>query len=223
MADLIDPVYNNFGENGLLFIEKVAPPETVRRRERAPACGCVCVCMRALTSCAARRHALGSALQGAASVRARRRACAAAHYAATCSAARRAASQRARRCRCSAQRHARRRRALVHRCWRRHTLGLLLRVCGSPRLCRSGESASTCTAPRCADRSLADGSLAPPPLLLAAAGARARSTSAAHSPRGVPPPPPSRAAARYPPVEARGGRAAEAFAPLALRARRLQQ
>jgi len=81
--------------------------------------------------------------------------------------------------------------ALVHRCWRRHNLGLLL-------LGRRASAVSQRHVHRAALRNaMADGSLAPPPLLLVAAGAssRACSTSSAHSPRGVPPPPPSRAAA----------------------------
>ena len=76
--------------------------------------------------------------------------------------------------------------ALVHRCWRRHNLGLLL-------LGRRASAVSQRHVHRAALRNaMADGSLAPQPLLLVAAGAssRARSTSAAHSPRGVPPPPP---------------------------------
>ena len=81
--------------------------------------------------------------------------------------------------------------ALVHSCWRRHNVGLLLRG-------RRASAVSQRHVHRAALRNaMADGSLAPPPLLVVAAGAssRARSTSSAHSPRGVPPPPPSRAAA----------------------------
>jgi len=109
--------------------------------------------------------------------------------------------------------------ALVHRCWRRHNLGLLLRG-------RRASAVSQRHVHRAALRNaMADGSLAPPPLLLVAAGAssRARSISSAHSPRDVPPPPPSRAAAlprerALPCSESAGGGRGGAFAPLALRA-----
>ena len=170
-----------------------------RRRERAPA---VCMCMRALASCASRRHAPGSALQGAAAVcaraRRRRRARAAVHYAATCrrSEVRGLAACEALPLQCAAACAAVR--TTPPRSCTAAGAAITSACCcwaGAPRLCRTAARAPRCAAQR--DGGWVAGA-GPPPLLLVAAGAssRARSTSSAHSPRGVPPPPPSRAAAR---------------------------
>ena len=177
--------------------------------------------MRALASCAARRHALGSALQGAVRACARRRRRRTRGRALRGNLQRsEARGQRARRCRCRCC-------AAVcttppRSCTAAGAAITSAYCCGAgaPRLCRSG----TCTAPRCATRWRMGRWrrrrccwLRQARLHVHAAQARRTRHVACHHRR---PRVPrrcrvrARCPARNPPMEA----AAEAFAPLALRA-----